>query len=169
MLYVAVGRRLGYPLFLVRAKGHLFARWEHHSTGQRFNIEATSQGLNVRPDDHYLQWPFPLTEADLRSEMYLRSFTPRQELGVFVAERGYCLSDNGLYRQAADAFQLATDLEPDNDVFSFFFQLALRREAEQVPRADLTALRHWHPVANSVVDLLPMEHVVAGKQKQCYP
>jgi hypothetical protein len=26
--YVAVGRRLGYPLKLVTAKGHLFARWE---------------------------------------------------------------------------------------------------------------------------------------------
>jgi hypothetical protein len=28
VLYVAVGRQLGYPLKLVTAKGHLFVRWE---------------------------------------------------------------------------------------------------------------------------------------------
>ena len=45
VLYIAVGRRLGYPLKLVKAKGHLFARWEQ-SGGERFNIESTSQGFS---------------------------------------------------------------------------------------------------------------------------
>lgn len=49
VLYVAVGRRLGYPLRLVKAARHLFVRWDdpdgkhwHHS--DRFNIEATGPG-----------------------------------------------------------------------------------------------------------------------------
>src|SRR5436190_6820345 len=38
VLYVAIGRDLGYPLYLVTTKGHLFVRWE--GRGERFNIEA---------------------------------------------------------------------------------------------------------------------------------
>lgn len=56
VLYVAVGRRLGYPLKLVTTKGHLFVRWE--GTGERFNVEATSHGLN-RFDDRYSGEGFP--------------------------------------------------------------------------------------------------------------
>src|SRR5262249_8021476 len=37
VLYVAVGRQLGYPLKLVTTKGHLFVRWE--GAGERFNVE----------------------------------------------------------------------------------------------------------------------------------
>lgn len=46
MLYVAIGRRLGYPLKLVECKGHLFVRWE--DAKERFNIEGTSRGLHGR-------------------------------------------------------------------------------------------------------------------------
>jgi hypothetical protein len=41
ILYVALGRRMGYPLKLVTTKGHLFLRWE--STTERFNLEATGR------------------------------------------------------------------------------------------------------------------------------
>ena len=57
VLYVAVGRRLGYPLKLVTSKAHVFARWESPDGRERLNIEATSQGLNCFPDDYYLAWP----------------------------------------------------------------------------------------------------------------
>jgi hypothetical protein len=46
VLYVAIGRRLGYPLKLVECKGHLFVRWE--DAKERFNIEGTSRGLHGR-------------------------------------------------------------------------------------------------------------------------
>ena len=45
VLYVAVGRRLGYPLKLVEARGHLLLRWDD-PLGQRlgtpdvFNVEG---------------------------------------------------------------------------------------------------------------------------------
>jgi hypothetical protein len=51
VLYVAVGRELGYPLKLVTTKGHLFVRWE--GSGERFNIEATGHGVNRLDDDYY--------------------------------------------------------------------------------------------------------------------
>src|SRR6516164_8136330 len=58
-VYVAVGRRLGYPLKLVQTNSHLFARWDDPETGERFNIECTSRGLNCHSDDYYRGWPFP--------------------------------------------------------------------------------------------------------------
>ena len=44
VLYIAVGRRLGYPLYLARAREHLFARWEQPE-GERFNVECTCPGF----------------------------------------------------------------------------------------------------------------------------
>jgi hypothetical protein len=55
VVYVAVGRRLGFPLFLVKAStkkwGHTFVRWDE--PGERFNIEATVQGPCCDLDHHY--------------------------------------------------------------------------------------------------------------------
>ena len=51
VFYVAIGRRLGYPLKLVSCKNHLFVRWEDER--QRFNIEATGVGFNSFDDEYY--------------------------------------------------------------------------------------------------------------------
>lgn len=110
VLYVAVGRRLGYPLKLATTKEHVFARWDD---GQhRFNIEATSMGLNTFPDDHYKAWPHKLTESELASGSYLRSLGPREELALFLAVRGYVLEDTGRHKEALEAYTKATQLDP---------------------------------------------------------
>lgn len=50
VLYVALGRRLGYPMHLVAAKNHLFARWDD-GQGARVNIEAANAGgFTTHPD-----------------------------------------------------------------------------------------------------------------------
>ena len=62
VLYVAVGRRRGYPLKLVEAPTHLFFRWEDPD-GERFNVpevfnvEGTGHGISFHPDDYYRIWP----------------------------------------------------------------------------------------------------------------
>ncbi len=43
VLYVSLGRRMGYPLYLVPAKKHLFLRWDDGK--ERINIEATTEGF----------------------------------------------------------------------------------------------------------------------------
>ena len=65
VLYVAVGRRLGYPLKLVASKGHLFLRWE--DSKERFNFEGTNDhGGSFFSDAHYQQWPFPISEQEMK-------------------------------------------------------------------------------------------------------
>jgi hypothetical protein len=111
VLYVAIGRQLGYPLKLVTTKGHLFVRWE--GAGERFNIEATAHGLSRFDDDYYRHWPFEITPAEEKAEGYLKSLTPPEELAVFLSVRGMCLRDQGRLAEAAESFAAAVSLAPN--------------------------------------------------------
>lgn len=93
VLYVAIGRRLGYPLKLVEGKGHLFARWEDQR--ERFNIEGTNRGLNCYPDQEYMEWPWSISKQELNTGMYLKSLSPKRELAAFLELRALCLKQHG--------------------------------------------------------------------------
>jgi hypothetical protein len=110
VLYVAVGRRLGYPLKLVTTKGHLFVRWD--GAGERFNLEVTGDGLNRYADAYYRHWPFELSEEEIEAEGYLKSLDAAGELAVFLSIRGMCLLEAGRWNEAQEAFQSASRLAP---------------------------------------------------------
>ncbi len=97
VLYVAIGRRLGYPLKLVECKGHLFARWE--DAKERFNIEGTNRGLNCYPDQEYMEWPYPISKEELATGMYMKSLSPKRELAAFLELRALCLKQNELHER----------------------------------------------------------------------
>jgi hypothetical protein len=109
----AVSRRLGYPLKLVEAKGHVFATWDAPG-GERFNIEATNQGLTVEPDDYYCTGRYAITPQEAEQGRFLKSLTPRQELAHFLGQRGLCWLDAGNRRKAAESFVWAFALYPQN-------------------------------------------------------
>jgi hypothetical protein len=111
VLYVALGRRLGYPLKLVTTKAHLFVRWD--GEGERFNVEATAHGLCKFEDDYYRHWPFEISPKEEVHNHYLKSLTPTEELAVFLSIRGMCLLDGGRASDAADAFGAAARLAPN--------------------------------------------------------
>lgn len=119
VLYVAVGRRLGYPLKLVSAKSHLFARWEA-GDGNQFNVEGTNRGLVCHDDDYYKKCPRPMSDADLASGQYLRSLTPAEELAAFLQIRGICLQVKKRYEEAKAAFDRAAELVPSSELYARF-------------------------------------------------
>ena len=111
---------LGYPLKLVVARDHLFARWESADGKDRFNIEGTNQGLNTPEDDYYKRWPKPTTQQEVRSGWYLSSLTPAEELAIFLQTRGHCLRVAGFFGEARGAYLGAAALAPElceNQVF----------------------------------------------------
>jgi hypothetical protein len=110
VLYVAIGRELGYPLKLVTTKGHMFVRWE--GEGQRFNIEATAHGLSRFDDEYYRHWPFEITAEEEAAEGYLKSLTPSEELAAFLSIRGMCLREANRIPEAIGAFSAAARLAP---------------------------------------------------------
>ena len=128
VLYVAIGRRLGYPLKLVTTKAHLFARWESPDGKGRFNIEATNQGLNCFPDEYYRTWPVPVSDEEVKRGTYLKSLTPAEELAVFLSARGHCLEAAGRLPEAELAHAQAHALAPAWPVYLAFLASAVKKE-----------------------------------------
>lgn len=110
VLYVAVGRKLGYPLKLVATKNHLFVRWE--DSRERLNIEATSHGLTTFDDDYYRRWPFPMSPEEERSERYLVSLSAAEEFAVFLSLRTQCLLAAGRHKEALECQEHACRMAP---------------------------------------------------------
>ena len=105
VLYTVVARRLGYPVYLVNAKEHLFCRWD--VPGERINVEGTNQGMNSFDDLHYRNWPHPISTQEVESGHYLKSLTNAESFSAFLAARGHCFEDSGNRSDAAVCYSLA--------------------------------------------------------------
>lgn len=112
VIYVGVGRRLGYPMKLATTFQHLFARWDDPQTGERFNIECTSQGFVSNPDNYYLRWPKELTEQQVNYYRATQSLTPIQEQAHAINNRSTCLHVLGKINEAAVVKAAALALDP---------------------------------------------------------
>lgn len=112
VLYVAVGRRLGYPMHLALAHGHAFVRWE--TANERINMDASGTGMTTHSDEHYEGWPRPLTETHLQTGQYLRPLKPHEEVAMFYGSRGHCLEDNGELEMAQEFYSRAMELVPES-------------------------------------------------------
>lgn len=129
VLYIAVGRRLGYPLTLVSTKCHLFVRWQ--DSRERLNMDGTSHGLFTASDNYYKNWPFKVTDEDIRAERFLEPMTPSEELACFLSTRAHCLMSMGNYAAALDADRAAIRLAPHIRGHHFSLAIASREVAER--------------------------------------
>jgi len=130
VIYVAIGRRLGYPLKLVSAKAHLFCRWDDGK--DKLNIDgAVNGGVNFDPDEYYQMWPKPINDIEMASGVFLTSMTPEQELSVFLELRAACCRDNRRLPEARAAFAEAHRLKPQDT--NTFAGLAIICGANQRP------------------------------------
>jgi len=124
VLYTAVARRLGYPVFLVNAKGHMFCRWD--GAGERLNIEGAGRGLNVYDDDHYRQWPHPIRQSEIDRGVFLKSLNMAESFAAFLAARGHYLEDINRKSLACDSYRAAIALAPDQPMYQAFLHHASR-------------------------------------------
>ena len=134
VFYVAIGQRLRYPMKLVTAKDHLFARWESADGKERFNIEATGEGLSTPDDTFYKQWPFPITDDDIKANSYLKSLTAVEDLSLFLETRGHCLRVAGRLPEAKAAYLQAQALTPQWSEHKLFLAAAEKPLARPVER-----------------------------------
>ena len=135
VLYVAVGRRLGYPLKLVETRGHLFVRWDDprgtkFGIPEVFNIEGAGEGIALHDDEHYRHWPEEWTEADAAGGWYLRSLDARGEFAAFLAIRGECLTDNHRVGEAIQAYNWACRLKPEDARYRAQLTRLTRRQSD---------------------------------------
>ena len=132
VMYVAVGRRLGYPLKLVTTNSHIFARWDgadhpNPAWRERFNIEGSGRGFSSYDDDHYKSWPLKTTDYEVRFNRYLISLTPAEELAQFLAARGHCAIDNKRLHHAALCYETAYRYDPSRPCYRAWFTKAAMR------------------------------------------
>ncbi len=105
VLYLAIGERLGLPLYGVVVPGHFFVRYDDGKI--RFNIEATHQG-NSAPDSYYLeQFNVPKTNT-----IYMTNLNKRQALGCFFNNLGNVYKDINNVNQAMASMQWAVYINP---------------------------------------------------------
>jgi hypothetical protein len=145
VLYVAVGRRLGYPLKLVTTKAHAYAKWE--SPAESFNIECTSRGLLTPPDDHYREWPFKITEEEVAFGNFLKPLSPQQELALFFVTRGHSLADLERLSEAQEAYSTAHRLDPDCKINLGFLAEAVSKEMAKIRAGSAQRSRPTSPEA----------------------
>lgn len=133
ILYTAVGRRLGYPLRLATTARHLFVRWDDPH-GERFNIEISNAGgIDTFHDDYYLDWPVSIRDTKWEGVFDRRSLTPRQELSMAWAKRGFCLDANGYRREAVKALAVACSLTPGDIGRQCSMRVMMTRWKETLP------------------------------------
>jgi len=125
--YIAVGRRLKYPLSLVSAKNHLFVRWEDQET--HLNIEAAAVGMNTYDDAHYRKWPYPMTAQEEKDNGFIKSMTAAEECAVFMSIRGHCLMAAGRSNEAISAHEQAVRLAPQAKLYGIILDIAKREAA----------------------------------------
>ena len=160
VLYAAIGRRLGYPIFLCLAgPRHVFCRWTSHE--ERFNIEGSGVGLTTPEDDYYLNWPRPISPREVEVGHFLRDLAPQEELAMFMATRGHCLLDRGHLCDAIVAYAHAHPSCPNPAALLLVFLLgdqsgyagAGRGQAcRQLPGGGGLPFAWWPKLVQYVVD-----------------
>lgn len=107
ILYLAIGERLGLPLYGVVVPGHFFVRYDDGRT--RFNIETTSKG-ETASDEHYIA-KFKVPEVG-NNHIYMKNLDKIQTLGCFFNNLGNSYSDIGRMDSALQAFERAVAINP---------------------------------------------------------
>jgi hypothetical protein len=131
VVFAAIGRRLGYPIKLVKTREHIFCRWDDPK-GDRFNIEATNQGYYRYDDDHYRHWPKPVDTESIRRGKFLQSLASREELALFLDFRALCFLENLRLAEAVEASLFACQADPHEHFFQNGWKIAtLMRRAQQ--------------------------------------
>lgn len=123
-LYLAMGRRLGYPLRLAAQDGRLLLRWEGQD--EQFTIDWQQSWTEPPVSAPELRFrveqpgrpPLPLPtdpppSATPPSPMHL--LTADDELAMLLSARGACLESHGQNREALVAYAQAHRLSSDCD------------------------------------------------------
>jgi hypothetical protein len=143
VLYVAVGRLLGYPLHLVHSLGHVFARWDgmdHPLPAWRElrNAEFTS-GFDSMTDEEYhefpLKWPKELHEMErLRqpNPLYLRNLNASEEFASCLVQRAHAFEARNSFEIAMDAYRYACMLAPQNDMYVYFLRECSQKQVDSI-------------------------------------
>jgi hypothetical protein len=121
ILVVAIGRRLGYPLYVVHTTGHVFFRWDSDDPKECRNFEFSGDGLSSSQNQFYREWPMKWPEDLIKEEAtrghnrrYLRNLTPTEEVASALANRAATLEAVNRWEESLEAYYAAIHFDPKN-------------------------------------------------------
>ncbi|MBE3097668.1 MAG: hypothetical protein IMZ44_11165 [Planctomycetes bacterium] len=117
VIIAAVGRRLGYPLYLSFTHQHVWTRWE--GDGERFNIEASGPNdFSDFDDDHYRSELEPFRKGGFDTSYFLKNLTPAEEVAFFLFSRGWVLEDHKRFEESLPAWTKCCFLAPATRMYA---------------------------------------------------
>jgi len=114
-LYVAVGRRLGYPVSIAGAHMHSYVYYDEGG-GKHFNVEATENRAFVTPsDESYMRpaWGAPSSPEYYEKRGLLRPMSNKEAMGHILAERAAVFRSAGRHDEEAKTWATAARYFPD--------------------------------------------------------
>ena len=109
VLLVALGRRLGYPLYLKTTLGHMFCCWDDGT--ERFNLDTNGDAVDTPPDEYYLtDSRFGLKGRSLdvlQRKRKMVNLTNHEALGIFIETAAYSIEARGDSARASMHYAIA--------------------------------------------------------------
>lgn len=109
VLLVALGRRLGYPLYLKATLGHMFCCWDDGT--ERFNLDTNGDAVDTPPDEYYLtDSRFGLKGRSLdvlQRKRKMVNLTTQEALGIFIETAAYSIEARGDSARASMHYAIA--------------------------------------------------------------
>jgi regulator of sirC expression with transglutaminase-like and TPR domain len=151
-VYLALGYRVGLPLFGVSVPGHFFVRWD--GEGLRQNVETTARGL-AHDDAHYVE-RFRIAPGLVDRGVYLQSLRRREVLVEVLNNRANFYWDRG------DVARASRDLDRVVQVSHNFPRAYVGRGFMALHRGDLDVARRELQRAIEIDPEFPRAHLLLG-------
>ncbi|MGH7989136.1 MAG: hypothetical protein ACREDS_02935 [Limisphaerales bacterium] len=114
-LYVAIGRRLGYPVSIAGAYTHSYVYYDE-GNGKHFNVEATEDRGFVTPSDDEYQnppWGAPPDPDYYKTHDLLQPLSNKESLANLLGSRAAIFRAAGRHDEEAKTWKIAERYFPD--------------------------------------------------------
>ncbi len=114
-LYVAIGRRLGYPVSIALTHRHYYVYYDE-GEGKHFNVEATeNRGFITPSDDEYRNppWGAPPSPEYFETRGLLRPLSNKVAMAHILAGRAAVFRSAGRHDEEARTWAIAARYFPD--------------------------------------------------------
>jgi hypothetical protein len=118
-LYVAVGRRLGYPVSIAGAYTHSYVYYDE-GNGKHFNVEATEDRGFVTPsDDEYRNppWGAPPDTNYYNTHDLLQPLSNKESMAHLLGSRAAVFRSGGQHDEEAKTWEIAARYFPDTQTW----------------------------------------------------
>lgn len=157
VLYTAISRRLGYPVYIAQAPQHAYCRWEKQDDTP-LNFEVISRkGIWFPTDDEVLATSINRCPQSWKRSLF-RSMTARELLGYFLLLRADVHSATKHHRLAVDDLRQALLCYPDNAAIKQNLIVnELAHHSKNAPSSEVEHLSSKQPGTDRVMHLPDVE------------